>query len=86
MCDKAHRYTVEVIGETPRYTGTDKVEALRALTGVVSDTRADGFVIAEHDLGDSTSYCGIETRVIKAEADMAAIYPEDFPELFQYGA
>lgn len=79
MCDKAHRYTVEVIGETPRYTGTVRTEALAALLGVVAP--GIGYPVAEHDLGDRTSYCPAESGALEKSAalllDTARFYSRD---------
>jgi len=71
MCNKAHRYTVEVIGENPRYAGTDKVAAVAALAGLGDD--GEGWAVAEHDLGDSTSYCRTESQLVEIAALNASL-------------
>lgn len=79
MCDKPHRYTVEVIGQKVRYAGTDQDEAISALLTVNPDCGEEGQIIAEHDLGTSTSYCHaesdrLESEAIKLGADMEQKY------------
>lgn len=71
MCDKAHRYTIEVIGETPRYAGTDKAQAVAALLGLGDD--GEGWAVAEHDLGTSTSYCRTESQLVEIAALNASL-------------
>ncbi len=71
MCDKAHRYTIEVPGEISRYTGTDKGMAVAALAGLGDD--GEGWAVAEHDLGTSTSYCRMESQLVEIAALNASL-------------
>ena len=68
MCDKTHRYTIEVIGQPARYAGTDADEAVSALLSVDTDNGEEGYAVAEHDEGDRTSYCRAESAVIECAA------------------
>lgn len=68
MCTKSHRYTVEVIGGLPRYAGTDKAEAVAALLSIDLDGDEEGYAVAEHDLGDRTSYCRTESQLVEIAA------------------
>jgi hypothetical protein len=81
MCDNAHRYTIEVIGQVPRYAGTDRTEALAALLGVSAGDGDAGYAVAEHDLGDSTSYCPVESKSLERSAalvlDTARFYSRE---------
>jgi len=76
MCDKAHRYTVEVIGQNPRYVGTDEDEAVSALLSIDLDAGEEGYAVAEHVSGDATVYCRAESAVIECEASKAADHME----------
>jgi hypothetical protein len=68
MCDRGHRYTIEVIGQVPRYIGTDTGEAVSALLGIDIDNGEEGYVVAEHDEGDRTSYCRPGSQLVEGEA------------------
>jgi hypothetical protein len=72
MCEKAHRYTVEVIGGRPRYVGTDEDEAVSALLTIDPDYGEEGYVVAEHVTGCATTYCPDESNRIEGEAIAAA--------------
>ena len=82
MCDLSHNYTVEVVGQSVRYTGTEEDDAISALLSISDDE--EGYVVAEHEVdgpvrsnGPGVAYCPaesirIENEAIKAQADMEA--------------
>lgn len=82
MCDRSHTYTVEVIGATPRYSGTSEDEAVSALLTIDPDYDEEGYVVAEHrnpddiGYGPSTTYCPAESNRIENEAITAAAVSE----------
>jgi hypothetical protein len=69
-CPREHRYTVEVIGQTPRYVGTDASEAVAAVLTLDADNGDgdEGYAVAEHDEGDRTSYCRAESQNVEIAA------------------
>lgn len=82
-CSRPHLYTVEIVGELPRYRGGDPGAAVAALlsTGTDSECGGEGYAVAEHAGGDSTSYCRGESERIEtaAIAVLAAMDREPVP-------
>jgi hypothetical protein len=68
MCGKNHRYTIEVIGQAIRYSGTDEGEALSALLTINPDYDEEGYVVAEHADGETVTYCRAESNRMEGEA------------------
>ena len=74
QCSAPHTYTVEVIGQVPRYDGTDPTAALSALASIGTDSGEEGYVVATHT-GPVTSYCPRESNRLETEAIVAAGWP-----------
>ena len=79
MCDKAHNYTVEIIGGHALYSDTDAHGAIAALLSIDQDAGEEGYVVAEHETGivDSngpgSGYCPAESDRIETEAIRIAV-------------
>jgi hypothetical protein len=75
MCDKNHRYTIEIIGQAIRYSGTDEDAALSALLTINPDYE-EGYVVAEHADGETVTYCRTESNRLENEAVKARDHME----------
>ena len=64
----SHWYTVEVVGQPPRYCGTDATAALHGLLTLDTDTD-EGYVVADGmDDAHSVGYCKVASEAVELTA------------------